>query len=113
LNIHIRASLVVRWIRRLPGNTDVIRKISIIGRICAERTSVRLVLINVVQIVDVTAVVRHHPEETHLECLGAPAPVSVSYIIDDQIAANHTAGELGTQFVVSIAAKGIDNRMAL
>jgi len=27
-------------------------------------------------------------------------------------AANHTVGEFGTQFVVSIAAKGIDNRKA-
>jgi hypothetical protein len=27
-------------------------------------------------------------------------------------AANHTVGELSTQFVASIAAKGFDNRMA-
>src|SRR2546429_597239 len=31
LDIRGRVSLVVRWIRRLPGNTDVIRKISVIG----------------------------------------------------------------------------------
>jgi hypothetical protein len=35
-----------------------------------------------------------------------------SLLLSPVTAANHTVGELGTQFVVSIAAKGFDNRMA-
>ena len=68
----------------MPGNTDVVREISIACRVGIQGSRVGLVGIHIVQIILEAGVVRHHPEETHLKCLGAPAAVSVGDIIDDQ-----------------------------